>query len=116
MKALAWALALMVFLVFFGVYSFRLGIEPAFMHDDYEYTYPSFSLAERGNFGSPLLGTGFNVANRTYHFAVAPSRSRWPTPFTLPCSPPPAPSSWSGGTRFWACSSSSSSSRTTSAW
>ncbi len=40
------------------------------MHDDYEYTYPSFSLAERGNFGSPLLGPGFNIENRTYNLIV----------------------------------------------
>ena len=70
MKKLSWPLGLAVFLVFFGVYSFRLGIEPEFWHDDYEYTYPSFSLAERGNFGSPLLGTAFNIQNRTYHFTV----------------------------------------------
>jgi hypothetical protein len=69
-KRLSWPAALTVFLVFFGVYSFRLGVEPIFWHDDYEYTYPSFSLAERGNFGSPLLGTAFNVQNRTYHFTI----------------------------------------------
>ena len=40
------------------------------MHDDYEYTYPSFSLAERGNFGSPLLGPGLNIENRTYNLIV----------------------------------------------
>ena len=40
------------------------------MHDDFEYTHPSFSLAERGDYGSPLLGRGFNVDRRTYHFAV----------------------------------------------
>ena len=66
MKKLSWAVALAAFLVFFGVYSFRLGIEPAFRHDDYVYTYPSFSLAERGDFGSPLFGPGLNVEKRTY--------------------------------------------------
>jgi hypothetical protein len=40
------------------------------MHDDYEYTYPSFSLAERGNLGSPVLGPVFNLPNRTYHFTA----------------------------------------------
>ena len=60
-SALSWGVGLAVFLVFFGVYSFRLGIEPVFMHDDYEYTYPSFSLAERGNLGSPVLGPVFNL-------------------------------------------------------
>src|SRR5512134_3597285 len=69
-KALSWGVGLAVFLVFFGVYSFRLGIEPVFMHDDYEYTYPSFSLAERGNLGSPVLGPVFNLPNRTYHFTA----------------------------------------------
>jgi hypothetical protein len=69
-KKLSGAVALAVFLIFFGVYSYRLGIEPTFNHDDYEYTYPSFSLAERGNFGSPLLGDAFNIANRTYHFTI----------------------------------------------
>ena len=70
MRKLSWLAGLAVFLVFFGVHSYRLGIEPEFWHDDYEYTYPSFSLAERGNFGSPLLGTAFNIQNRTYHFTV----------------------------------------------
>jgi hypothetical protein len=70
MRKLSWLGGLAVFLVFFGVYSYRLGIEPEFWHDDYEYSYPSFSLAERGNFGSPLLGTAFNIQNRTYHFTV----------------------------------------------
>ena len=70
MKGLSGAVALIVFLVFFGVYSFRLGVQPAFMHDDYEYTYPSFNLAENGNFGSPLLGTGLNINNRTYNLVV----------------------------------------------
>ena len=69
-KAFSWGVGLAVFLVFFGVYSFRLGIEPVFMHDDYEYTYPSFSLAERGNLGSPVLGPAFNLPNRTYHFTA----------------------------------------------
>jgi hypothetical protein len=70
MKALSLGVGVAVFLVFFGVYSFRLGIQPFFMHDDYEYTYPSFSLAERGNLGSPLLGPTFNLPNRTYHFTA----------------------------------------------
>jgi hypothetical protein len=70
MQKLAWIVALAIFVVFFGVYSFRLGIEPALMHDDYEYTYPSFSLAERGNFGSPLLGTALNIQKRTYNLIV----------------------------------------------
>jgi hypothetical protein len=70
MRKLSGAVALAVFLIFFGVYSFRLGVAPKFMHDDYEYTYPSFSLAERGNFGSPLLGTGLNIQNRTYNLTV----------------------------------------------
>ena len=70
MKRLSWLVGPAVFLLFFGVYSYRLGIEPTYWHDDYEYTYPSFSLAERGNFGSPLLGTAFNIQNRTYHFTI----------------------------------------------
>ncbi len=70
MKKLSWVVAPAVFLLFFGIYSFRLGIQPALMHDDYEYTYPSFSLAERGNFGSPLLGPGLNIENRTYNLIV----------------------------------------------
>jgi hypothetical protein len=70
MQKLAWAIALFVFLLFFGLYSFRLGIRPALMHDDYEYTYPSFSLAERGDFGSPLLGPGLNIERRTYNLTV----------------------------------------------
>ena len=70
MQKLPWAVAVVVFLLFFGLYSFRLGIRPELMHDDFEYTYPSFSLAERGNFGSPLLGPGFNIENRTYNLIV----------------------------------------------
>ena len=70
MRKFSWLVGLAVFVLFFGVYSYRLGIEPAFWHDDYEYTYPSFSLAERGDFGSPLLGTAFNIQNRTYHFTI----------------------------------------------
>jgi hypothetical protein len=54
MNELSGLVALAVGLIFFGVYSYRLGIAPTFSHDDYEYTYPSFSLAERGTFGSPL--------------------------------------------------------------
>jgi hypothetical protein len=64
----SWLVALAVFLATFGAYSYRLGIEPVFWHDDYEYTYPSFSLAERGSLGSPVLGSALNLANRTYHF------------------------------------------------
>jgi hypothetical protein len=67
-RTLAWGVGVAVFLVFFGVYSFRLGIRPLLTHDDYEYTYPSFSLAEHGNLGSPVLGPAFNLPNRTYHF------------------------------------------------
>ena len=67
---LSGAVAFAIFLVFFGIYSFRLGVQPALMHDDYEYTYPSFNLAERGNFGSPLLGTALNIHNRTYNLVV----------------------------------------------
>jgi hypothetical protein len=70
MSKLAWLVGMALFLAFFGVYSYRLGIEPELWHDDYEYTYPSFSLAERGDFGSPLLGTAFNIDHRTYHFTV----------------------------------------------
>src|SRR4026209_218561 len=70
MKRLSWLVRPAVFLLFFGVYSYRLGIEPTYWHDDSEDTYPSFSLAERGNFGSPLLGTAFNIQNRTYHFTI----------------------------------------------
>jgi hypothetical protein len=70
MRRLPWIAALAVFGLFFGVYSFRLGVRPVLMHDDFEYTYPSFSLAERGNFGSPLLGTGLNIQNRTYNLVV----------------------------------------------
>lgn len=70
MQKLAWVLAPVVFLAFFGVYSYRLGVQPALMHDDFEYTYPSFDLAERGRFGSPLLGPGLNIENRTYNLIV----------------------------------------------
>jgi hypothetical protein len=70
MKKLTWAVALAVFALFFGVYSFRLGVRPELWHDDFEYTYPSYSLAERGNFGSPLLGPGLNIQNRTYDLIV----------------------------------------------
>jgi hypothetical protein len=70
MRTLAWFFGTLVFVLFFAVYSFRLGIEPALMHDDYEYTYPSFSLAERGDFGSPLLGPGLNIEKRTYNLIV----------------------------------------------
>ncbi|HWW94772.1 MAG TPA: hypothetical protein VN375_15500 [Vicinamibacteria bacterium] len=70
MNELSGLVALAVGLIFFGVYSYRLGIAPTFTHDDYEYTYPSFSLAERGTFGSPLLGPGLNAQNRTYNLTV----------------------------------------------
>ncbi len=70
MRWIAWAAAPVVFLTLFGGYAFRLGIQPALEHDDFEYTYPSFDLAERGSFGSPLLGPGLNVANRTYNLIV----------------------------------------------
>ena len=63
-------LASLVFVAFFGVYKFRLGVEPLLWGDDYEYTYPSFSLAERGNFGSPRLRPGFNVDTRTYRLTI----------------------------------------------
>ena len=109
MRKLSWIVALAVFAVFFGVYSFRLGIQPVLMHDDFEYTYPSFSLAEHGSFGSPLLGPGLNIPNRTYNLIVyyyasvhavlirifgdGAGRSRSPTPSTTRCSPRPARSS-----------------------
>jgi hypothetical protein len=64
--AARWVFSLAAFLFLLGVFSGRLGIEPVFSPDDYEYTYPSFSLAERGNFGSPLLGPTLNIENRTY--------------------------------------------------
>jgi hypothetical protein len=48
----------------------RLGVVPVFMHDDYEYTYPSFNLVRVGEFGSPLMGTGLNVEHRTYNFTM----------------------------------------------
>jgi hypothetical protein len=70
MKKLHGVFAAAVFLSFFGLYSYRLGIEPALMHDDYEYTYPSFSMAERGDFGSPLVGPGLNIERRTYGLIV----------------------------------------------
>lgn len=70
MIKLSWAAAVAVFLVFFDVYSFRLGIKPELWHDDYEYTYPAFSLAERGNLGSPLLGTSLGIHERTYSLIV----------------------------------------------
>jgi hypothetical protein len=70
MRKLSWAVAVAVFLLFFDVYSFRLGIRPELWHDDYEYTYPSYSLAERGDLGSPLLGTGLDIHKRTYSLIV----------------------------------------------
>ena len=41
-----------------------LGLAPVLEHDDYEYTYPSFSFAAHGHYGSPLLGPGFNIERR----------------------------------------------------
>lgn len=70
MKVLPWLAATLVFAAFFATYSYHLGVAPAFMHDDYEYTYPSFALAERASFGSPLLGTGLNIGNRTYNLTI----------------------------------------------
>ena len=70
MKTLSWILAVALFLVFFGLYSFRLGAKPVLWHDDFEYTYPAFSLVEHGNFGSPLLGTGLDVQKRNYSLIV----------------------------------------------
>jgi hypothetical protein len=70
MKVLPWLAATLVFAAFFAIYSYHLGVAPAFMHDDYEYTYPSFTLAEHGSFGSPLLGTGLNIGNRTYNLTI----------------------------------------------
>jgi hypothetical protein len=70
MQKLSWTVGIVVFLAFFGLYTFRLGIKPVLMHDDFEYTYPSFSLIERGNFGSPLLGPGLNIEKRTYNLIV----------------------------------------------
>jgi hypothetical protein len=70
MKALPWVASLAVFVVFFAVYSYRLGIKPVLWHDDYEYTYPSFSLAEHASIGSPLLGTGLDIDKRTYNLPV----------------------------------------------
>ena len=69
-RAAPWVVAVVVFVALFETYSFRLGVDPRLMHDDFEYTHPSYSLAERGDYGSPLLGHGFNVDRRTYHFAV----------------------------------------------
>ena len=70
MKKLTWAAAVAVVLLFFNVYSFRLGIKPVLWHDDFEYTYPSFSLAQHGNLGSPLLGTALGIHDRTYNLIV----------------------------------------------
>jgi hypothetical protein len=70
MNKLSWPAAAVIFLVFFGTYSHRLGIRPELWHDDYEYTYPSYSLAERGELGSPLLGTGLDIHKRTYSLIV----------------------------------------------
>jgi hypothetical protein len=65
----ALAVGAIVFVVGFAAIT-RLGVVPQFMHDDYEYTYPSFSLARMGEFGSPLMGTGLNVEHRTYNFTM----------------------------------------------
>ena len=43
---------------------------PLQLHDDYEYTYPAFSLVRAGNLGSPLRATGLNIERRTYHLVV----------------------------------------------
>ncbi|MFN8095525.1 MAG: hypothetical protein U0599_25470, partial [Vicinamibacteria bacterium] len=64
-RAAPWVVAVVVFVALFEIYSFRLGVDPRLMHDDFEYTHPSYSLAERGDYGSPLLGHGFNVDRRT---------------------------------------------------
>jgi hypothetical protein len=69
-RRLAWIAAALVFATVFAAYSYRLGVAPVLEHDDYEYTYPSFSFAEHGNYGSPLLGPGFNIERRTYSLTV----------------------------------------------
>ena len=70
MKTLSWIVAVAVFVLFFALYSFRLGAKPALWHDDFEYTYLAFSLVEHGSFGSPLLGTGLDVDKRNYSLIV----------------------------------------------
>jgi hypothetical protein len=70
MRRLSWIAAAAVFVAVFAAYSYRLGLAPVLEHDDYEYTYPSFSLAARGHYGSPLLGPGFNIERRTYSLTV----------------------------------------------
>lgn len=70
MRRLPWIAAASVFLAVFAAYSYRLGLAPVLEHDDYEYTYPSFSLAAHGHYGSPLLGPGFNIEHRTYSLTV----------------------------------------------
>jgi hypothetical protein len=69
-RSLCWLLALLVFVGVFAAFSYRLGLQPVFEHDDYEYTYPSFSLAAHGHYGSPLLGPGFNIERRTYNLTI----------------------------------------------
>ena len=66
---MALAVGAIVFVVGFAAIT-RLGVVPLFMHDDYEYTYPSFNLVRVGEFGSPLMGTGLNVEHRTYNFTM----------------------------------------------
>ena len=69
MRARATAAGLLSFVIVFGGIT-SLGVVPLFMHDDYEYTYPSFSLVHAGDFGSPLMGSGLNIAHRTYNFTM----------------------------------------------
>jgi hypothetical protein len=65
-RAGQWALAFAVFAACFAVFSTRLGVEPLLSPDDYEYTYPSFALAETGGYAAPLLGPALNLENRAY--------------------------------------------------
>jgi hypothetical protein len=69
-RRLSWFAAVAVFAAVFAAYSYRLGLAPVLEHDDYEYTYPSFSFAAHGHYGSPLLGPGFNIERRTYSLTV----------------------------------------------
>lgn len=69
-RRLSWIAAAAVFAAVFAAYSYRLGLAPVLEHDDYEYTYPSFSFAKYGHYGSPLLGPGFNIERRTYSLTV----------------------------------------------
>ncbi|MFN8093755.1 MAG: hypothetical protein U0599_16350 [Vicinamibacteria bacterium] len=70
MRRLAWVAAGAVAAAVFVTYGHRLGVEPVLAHDDYEYTYPSFSFAAHGHYGSPLLGPGYNIERRTYSLTV----------------------------------------------